>query len=133
MSDTEDPSLPPEELSPTQLEVWHRIVAQYGTPTAHVAHFVSTVANGVDSTQGALNEATGEWQEHWREVLQEQLTEEKFVLQVAQDAFAIHLWATRACADRDTADQIAEQLPKQFLAAWKTDHPGTPEQEVTPT
>lgn len=128
MSDAvEDPSQPPKEISPTQLEVWHRIAAEYGPATAHVAHYVSAVAHGVDSAQGALNGATGDWQESWKEVLQDQLANEELFLQIAQDAFATHLWATRAVSDRDTAEQVAEQLPQQFLAAWKTDHPGTPE------
>lgn len=130
MSDSEDRTQPPAELSPAQLEVWHRVVAQYGTPTAHVAVYVSAVANSLSLLQETVDEAKTPAE---KDVYEEELSIEQYAMERVLEVFTEHLWAVGAVPDRDTAAEVAEQLSQQFLAAWKTDHPGTPEKEGTPT
>lgn len=124
MSEQEDRTQPPDELSPAQLELWHRVVAQYGTPTAHVAVCVGAIRHH----RNALKEAVQEAQSFAEaEIYGKQLDDEQYRMDAVLDVFATHLWATGVVPDCDTAEQVAEQLSQQFLAAWKTDHPGTPQ------
>lgn len=71
--------------------------------------------------QAAVDEAE---EPRHREIFEEQLNNEQYRMEAVLDVFAEHLWATGVVPDCDTAEEVAEQLSQQFLAAWKTDHPG---------